>query len=702
MRMAGKFIAVAWLAGKCAAAWAAGAAGRPLVLEWGTVETTGDAARAAFQLLKSSAVAPVTQQPTGRGTAPWLVQFEDRIREEWIRALESAGAAPHGYVPEDALLVEAAPEALPRIAALAGVAWVGEYLPAYKLARTEGALPAEAREYLVALFRPADKPRIARELGERNVFVPRADAQPDHDLLRVRLTPEQVAAVANWGEVEWIEPCPPLRLWAAETAPAASPAAEAAPVAPVWTGKGQVLAANDRGVDAAHPDLVDRVVDLTEEDMAGVDTHGHGTLMAGAAIGDGTLSGGRCAGAAPEASLVMQGMHADRAGQAVDLESVLLQAHENEARIHLDGWGRADGGRYGLEARAVDRFVWGHPDMLVVAAAGNAAVDLKPADGVVDAGSVGSPATAKSALAVGAAEGRRSVARVWRDSWPEDFAVEPIALDPMAQAEGPEGLAAFSGRGPCADGRIKPDLVAPGTYVASVRSRQAEAEAWGVADNTNYLFAGGTSLAAAQVAGAAAQARQWLAEVRGVGTPSAALVKALLLNGARDLAPGQYGVGAKQEIPAVRPNGAQGFGRLDVVRALGPGEGEFLETREGDLALGGADESEWPVAAPGGRFIVTLAYSDRPAAPAAGRKLVNNLDLTVKKPSGGILHPHGRMAPDDVNNVEMLEFEADEAGVCAVRVEARNVPMGGSQPYALVVRGPRTPAVPTAATVEIP
>ena len=64
--------------------------------------------------------------------------------------------------------------------------------------------------------------------------------------------------------------------------------------------------------------------------------------------------------------------------------------------------------------------------------------------------SIGSPATAKNVLAVGAAEGRTDVARAWRDSWPEDFAVEPIALDRMAQADGPQGLAAFSGRGPCA------------------------------------------------------------------------------------------------------------------------------------------------------------------------------------------------------------------------------------------------------------
>ena len=39
--------------------------------------------------------------------------------------------------------------------------------------------------------------------------------------------------------------------------------------------------------------------------------------------------------------------------------------------------------------------------------------------------------------------------------------------------------------------------------------------------------------------------------------------------GARDLAPGQYGVGAKQEIPFGRPNHAQGAGLLDAAGKLG-------------------------------------------------------------------------------------------------------------------------------------
>ena len=387
--------------------------------------------------------------------------------------------------------------------------------------------------------------------------------------------------------------------------------------------------------------------------------------------------------------------------EAGDVAVALQQTFGDGARIHLIRQGVADSGSYGAEARALDRFVWEHPEMLVVAAAGNAAVDVNPADGVVDAGSIGSPATAKNVLSVGAAEGRQDVPRVWRDSWPEDFAVEPIALDRMAQADGPPGLAAFSGRGPCEDGRSKPDLVAPGTYVSVPRPPDSAYAGWGAAENTNEIYVGGTGVAAELAAAAATQARQWLVETRGIAAPSAALVKALLLVGARDLAPGQYGVGAKQEIPFGRPNHAQGAGLLDAAGVLEARAGETIDLHDAPgLATAAADAYELAVGQPGGRFALALAYSDPAAAPCAGKQLVNDLDLTVTTPAGAVLHANGRAEPDDLNNVEMIEFEADEAGVYLARVHARAVPLGGSQPYALVVRGPRTEAAAAAASEQ--
>ena len=95
-----------------------------------------------------------------------------------------------------------------------------------------------------------------------------------------------------------------------------------------------------------------------------------------------------------------------------------------------------------------------------------------------------------------------------------------------------------------------------------------------------------------------------------------------------------------------------------------------------------------------------LAYADYGASLAAGSKQVNNLDLTVQTPTGAVLHANGGGAPDSRNNVEMIEFTADEQGIYRARIEARTVPMGGSQPYALVVRGPRTEAAAAAASEQ--
>ncbi|MGD9612299.1 MAG: S8 family serine peptidase [Kiritimatiellia bacterium] len=581
----------------------------PLLLAGGDVESASGVQQAMFRLLKSSALPPIVQRATSRGTVPWLVQMADAIGAKDKPALAAEGAVVHRYVPERAFLIEAAPATLARIAAMDEVCWAGEYLPAYKksLALDGG---AATQECVVTLFDPADKRRVAREFGELNVFVPRAALETERAELRVRLTPAQIDEVANWAEVEWIEPFRLPRAWG-----------------------------------------------LAE----------------------------------PETFAAAQ-----------DLDAALARAFAGGARVHAVGAGIADAGAYGQAARAVDRFVWKHPEMLVLAAAGNAAVDLDPADGVVDAGSVGTPATAKNALAVGAAEGRRAGARVWSQPWPEDFAVEPIALDRMAQADGPQGLAAFSGRGPCADGRIKPDLVAPGTYVVAPRPADSDFTGWGVADNPNEIYVGGTGVAAEQVAAAAQQARQWLIDARGLTAPSAALVKAVLIAGARDLAPGQYGSGPKQEIPSVRPNSTQGFGMLDLALALEPAAGEAIELHDAPgLAAGAAEVYELDAGPSGGRFALVLAYADPAAAPCAGRQLVNDLDLKVRSPSGALAHAIGRSGPDDLNNVEMIEFEADEAGVYLARVEARAVPLGGSQPYALVVRGPRLSAAP-AATLEIP
>jgi len=101
------------------------AAAVPHGLEWGTLDTGGESAQATFRLLRSSPAAPIAQRLNPRGTAPWIVQGPDVDRGEWPQAMVLAGAVIRGYLPGNALLIEAAPAAVPKIAAMNGVAWMG-------------------------------------------------------------------------------------------------------------------------------------------------------------------------------------------------------------------------------------------------------------------------------------------------------------------------------------------------------------------------------------------------------------------------------------------------------------------------------------------------------------------------------------------------------------------------------------------------
>jgi subtilisin family serine protease len=95
----------------------------------------------------------------------------------------------------------------------------------------------------------------------------------------------------------------------------------------------------------------------------------------------------------------------------------------------------------------------------------------------------------------------------------------------------------YSSRGPTRDHRIKPDVVAPGSTILSAKSRLATANPrWGPSPDGDYMFDAGTSMATPLVAGCAAVVRESFRVRRGV-QPSAALVKAMLVNGASSSGP---------------------------------------------------------------------------------------------------------------------------------------------------------------------
>ena len=700
-------------------------AAAPLLLQWGTIDTGGAEAQAESATLKAKvakkAAAARKAGAAAESRAAYVVQFPGPVLEEWRTWLESATQV-RGYLPEFAYLVWATPTEMDAIAANENVFWTGEWKKEYKTVRVSSA-PASARSAAArwmqvgSLLTGDDG---AADLRARLEALP-ADVRAAFPRLNgssavAWLTDAQIDEVAAWPDVEWIEPQLEPRLCndqaARDNMLNVSNAWAALSVGGLGlTGAGQIVAVADTGLDKGsltdiHADFTGRVVAAYgwanrayDPSASWADTHSHGTHVCGSILGTGAKSSGQYKGMAHEAKLVFQGMGANLRGLPVDTGDMLKQAYDAGARIHSDSWGYGTNfpGQYNYDSVYVDIYTWENQNFLAVIAAGNDGVDAN-ADGVIDPGSVSVPGTAKNCLCVGAAEnyrsygGRAALTYGWK--WSSDYPADPIHSDTISSTNALQGMAAFSGRGPTADGRFKPDIVAPGTDIISVRSRVTTNRAWGVAANTNYLYMGGTSMATPLASGATALVRQWLVERQGIDEPMAALMKALLINGARDMTPGQYGAGATQEITA-RPDFSQGFGHVDLCNSLDPGEGNFLVFVTNIIA---ATDAEFTTnllvsAANAGTYRLTLAWQDYPAAPAAAKTLVNDLDLIVTSPSGTRFYPNKLGAADHTNNIEFVEFEAAETGNYAVRVYGTTIaetePNDG-QPFALVMSGPVT------------
>jgi hypothetical protein len=193
----------------------------------------------------------------------------------------------------------------------------------------------------------------------------------------------------------------------------------------------------------------------------------------------------------------------------------------------------------------------------------------------------------------------------------------------------------------------------------------------------------------------AALVRQWLASQRYLTTPSAALVKALLLNGATNITPGQYGTGAQREIPAAWPNSVEGWGRAAITDTVGLGGDDRIWLSEGAGLQNGAVASFTLNISAGQPLRVTLAWTDRPGEPFASKTLIDDLDLEVETPDGVTLRGNASAdlrsdcrdagGADRCNNVESVEIAAPAAGTYGVRVRGSVVP-SGPQPFAVVAQ----------------
>jgi len=259
----------------------------------------------------------------------------------------------------------------------------------------------------------------------------------------------------------------------------------------VWTagyrGTGVKVAIVDTGLDAAHPDFAGRIV-AGDSFVGGdfQDDNGHGTHVAGTAVGTGAAQGGKYCGVAPEASIyVAKVLDRNGSGSMSGVMAGVEWAAEQGVdviNLSLGGSGSSDG----QDALSLTCNAAVEQGITVCVAAGNAGPSSR---------TIGSPGAASDVITVGAVD--RS-----------------------------DGIARFSSRGPTADGRVKPDVCLPGTDIVSALAAGTGA---GQPVDDRYTQMSGTSMATPHAAGLAALLLQAKPEL------SPAEIKQVIMETALDL-----------------------------------------------------------------------------------------------------------------------------------------------------------------------
>jgi hypothetical protein len=728
--------------------------------------------------LKSGVFVPSQSGAAAQASGRYfIVQFTGPVQQAWRDALTAEGAEVLDYIPDFAFKVRMNAGIAQRVRQMDFVSSVIPFRAQFKFG-ADLKRDGETNAYLIRIERGSN-------FGAARALIAQTGAQVlsfEGDSLIVAANSSLVDAMAAVDDVASISNFALKQTFVSQPAgPVTNNSARDIIGAGIANSRGydgstQIAAVSDTGLGGgttttAHPDIPSsRVVGIynwpgaaggcfqTVVDDGSIDVDsGHGTHTTGSVLSDGG-AGGIGMGVAPAARLVFQstenwatitafcqifgGYPANGyflTGIPSDLKTMYQQAYNAGARIHSNSWGAAVAGDYTVDSANTDSFVWTNRDMVITFSAGNEGADAN-SDGVVDNDSLGSPATAKNVLTVGASENARTDSYpcdasltytsydayqsgqtcnsmggnqanflgTYGQRWGANFPANPIASD--VTAGNSQQMAGFSSRGPADDARIKPDVVAPGTWILSAFSSLYQEgygdpvnpqngayqwDGWGMPYNGEYKYMGGTSMSNPLAAGGATVVKDYYNKAYGINA-TAALVKATIINSAVDLADENNDGANDNDFPI--PNNHEGWGLVNLDGAT-DGTIQFVEEAATGLSTGGSQT--FNVITSGGPLKVTLVWSDYPSTDTASVNLVNDLDLTVSGPSGtfrGNVFSGGWSVTggtaDRRNNVENVYIQSPVAGTYTVTINAFNVP-NGPQKFALVVDGGTLGSGPT-------
>lgn len=454
-----------------------------------------------------------------------------------------------------------------------------------------------------------------------------------------------LTALAGEDEVQWVEPPLPPMTVTNDSIRLITQADEVQAAPYGLTGNGIDVLVYDGGTAlASHLDFGGR---LNVRDNTVLDDHP--THVAGTIGGSGVVSGGLYRGMAPGVTMESFGLEYDAYSLYTD-PSDLQNDYDKAINI------------YGA--------VVANNSIGTNVASNNYSCDWEGdysvTDMLIDAiviGSLGSPM--RVIWANGNERGSGRCGTTYRTTAPPACAKNHITVGAVNSDD--EVMTSFSSWGPVDDGRLKPDICAPGCQVGGDQGVTS------TLSNGGYGVRCGTSMAAPVITGLVALLLEdWRAQFPGEPLPPNSMVKTLLVQNANDL--GDLG-----------PDYQTGYGSVRIKDTI-----DFLRSHsfsQDSVELG--EEARYFVSVTDSNvpMKVTIAWDDPPGAVNTAPELVNDLDLRVVAPNGATYYPWTldpnnpsvpavRTQADHLNNIEQVVVDYPAVGTWTVIVNGTSVPEG--------------------------